>query len=688
MYAATGNPELKKRIDYMIDWLGKCQQQNGDGYIGGVPGGKTIWKDIASGKINAGSFSLNDKWVPLYNIHKLYAGLYDAWSVAGNAEARQILVRFTDWCLQLVSSLSNEQVQQMLKSEHGGLNEIFADVAAMTGDQKYLVLARKFSHRTILDPLLQEKDVLNGLHANTQIPKVIGFMRIAEVSGDTGWAKAADFFWQTVVHHRTVSIGGNSVREHFHPAADFSSMMESREGPETCNSYNMLKLTRHLFLAHPSASYLDYYERTLYNHILSSQRPGGGFVYFTPMRPMHYRVYSQPQEGFWCCVGSGLENHGKYGELIYAHTDTDVFINLYIASTLQWKEKGISLVQQTRFPFSETSALTVTVVMPQRFALHFRYPSWVKEGQLKISVNGKPVVIRKDAASYVSVDRTWKTGDKVQVTLPMHTSAEYLPDHSQWVSFVHGPVVLAAAVDTIGLKGLLADGSRMGHIANGPLVPLEEAPLLVGSMKQLETGITPVPGKTSDLVFKAPPLIYQEKYKDLQLVPFFQVHDSRYMLYWPYTDQKGLVQLQQQIKEKEAAKMQLEAMTVDLVNCGEQQPESDHHFKGGLTQTGVYKDRHYRNGTGWFSYDLINTDHKARKLRLTYYGNETGKRFGIYINDSLLQQVSLTQKLGDHFVDVDYELPASLAGTGNIQLKLVAAQGSSIASIYEVRLLK
>jgi DUF1680 family protein len=377
MYAATGNLELKKRIDYMIDWLGKCQQQNGDGYIGGVPGGKTLWKDIASGKINAGSFSLNDKWVPLYNIHKLYAGLYDAWSVAGNVEARQILVRFTDWCLQLVSGLSDAQVQQMLKSEHGGLNEIFADVAAMTGDQKYLVLARKFSHRTILDPLLQEKDVLNGLHANTQIPKVIGFMRIAEVSGDTGWAKAADFFWQTVVHHRTVSIGGNSVREHFHPATDFSSMMESREGPETCNSYNMLKLTRHLFLAHPSASYLDYYERTLYNHILSSQRPGGGFVYFTPMRPMHYRVYSQPQEGFWCCVGSGLENHGKYGELIYAHTDTDVFVNLYIASTLQWKEKGISLVQQTRFPFSEISALTVTVAMPQRFALHFRYPSWV-----------------------------------------------------------------------------------------------------------------------------------------------------------------------------------------------------------------------------------------------------------------------------------------------------------------------
>ncbi|MDQ3845247.1 MAG: glycoside hydrolase family 127 protein, partial [Bacteroidota bacterium] len=391
MYAATGNAVLLQRLNYMIDWLDKCQQKNGDGYVGGVPGGRAMWQEVAQGKIKAGAFSLNDKWVPWYNLHKLYAGLVDAYTIAGNAKAKNILIKLSDWCVNLTANLSDEQMQQMLRSEHGGMNEVFADVAAITGDTKYLQLARRFSHRRILNPLLQQKDSLTGLHANTQIPKVIGFIRIAEVADDTAWAKAAGFFWQTVVDNRTVSIGGNSVREHFHPSDNFSSMIESKEGPETCNSYNMLKLTKHLFLSHPSARFMDYYERTLYNHILSSQHPQGGFVYFTPMRPRHYRVYSQPQQCFWCCVGSGLENHGKYGELIYAHNDKDIFVNLFIPSTLQWKEKGVTLVQHTKFPFEETSQIKLNVKQPKKFALYFRYPSWVKEGQMKLKVNNKNV---------------------------------------------------------------------------------------------------------------------------------------------------------------------------------------------------------------------------------------------------------------------------------------------------------
>ena len=351
MYAATGNLQVKERLDYMLDNLEKCQLKNGDGYIGGVPGSKALWADIAKGKIDAGGFSLNNKWVPWYNIHKVYAGLVDAYNLTGNEKAKKMLIQLSDWCLKLVANLSEEQIQQMLKSEHGGMNEVFADVAAITGDKKYLALAEKFSHKTILDPLLKEEDKLNGIHANTQIPKVIGFMRVAEVGGDAKWADAANFFWKTVVDNRTISIGGNSVREHFNPSNDFSSMLESREGPETCNSYNMLKLSKHLFLAHPDSKYMDYYERTTYNHILSSQHPDGGFVYFTPIRPRHYRVYSEPQESFWCCVGSGLENHGKYGEMIYAHDATDLYVNLFIPSTLEWKEKGLKLTKNTKFPF-------------------------------------------------------------------------------------------------------------------------------------------------------------------------------------------------------------------------------------------------------------------------------------------------------------------------------------------------
>ncbi|OYX23658.1 MAG: glycosyl hydrolase, partial [Algoriphagus sp. 32-45-6] len=495
MYAATGNQQIKERLDYVLDWLEKCQLKNGDGYIGGVPGSKAMWADIAKGKIDAGGFSLNGKWVPWYNVHKVYAGLVDAYALTGNEKAKKMLIQLSDWCLKLVANLSDDQIQLMLKSEHGGMNEVFADVAAITGDKKYLVLAEKFSHKTILNPLLKDEDKLNGIHANTQIPKVIGFMRVAEVGGNAKWADAANFFWKTVVENRTISIGGNSVREHFNPSNDFSSMLESREGPETCNSYNMLKLSKHLFLAHPESKYMDYYERTTYNHILSSQHPEGGFVYFTPIRPRHYRVYSESQESFWCCVGSGLENHGKYGEMIYAHDANNLYVNLFIPSTLEWKEKGLELTQNTRFPFEEQSAFTLDLKKAQKFAFKFRHPSWITNGEMKIKVNGKEVAIEKDANSYVTINRKWKSGDVISVVLPMHSTAEQLPDKSAWVSFVHGPIVLAAVTGDTDLVGLRADGSRMGHIASGPIYPIEEAPMLVSNSTDLAQSLKEIKNK-------------------------------------------------------------------------------------------------------------------------------------------------------------------------------------------------
>ena len=330
MYASTGNEEIGKRLDYFLSELKRCQDASGNGYLCGVPDGKTIWNEIKEGKINANPFGLNDRWVPLYNIHKTYAGLRDAYLVAGKEEAKGMLVALTDWMMNIVSGLTDEQIQDMLRSEHGGLNEVFADVYAITGDEKYLELAKRFSHRFILDPLVEKKDMLTGNHANTQIPKVIGFKRIADLDGNQEWSSASEFFWNTVVENRSVSIGGNSVREHFHKSDDFSSMMTSEQGPETCNTYNMLRLTKLLYGTSGEVNYMDYYERALYNHILSSQNPvQGGFVYFTPMRSGHYRVYSQPQNCFWCCVGSGMENHARYGEMIYASRDNELIVNIF-----------------------------------------------------------------------------------------------------------------------------------------------------------------------------------------------------------------------------------------------------------------------------------------------------------------------------------------------------------------------
>ena len=688
MYAATGNQQIKERLDYMLDALEKCQQKNGNGYIGGVPGSKALWEEIAKGKIDAGSFSLNNKWVPWYNIHKVYAGLIDAYTLTGNEKAKKMLIQLSDWCLNLTANLSDDQIQQMLRSEHGGMNEVFADVAAITGNKKYLVMAEKFSHKVILDPLLKNTDALNGIHANTQIPKVIGFMRVAEVGGDAKWADAANFFWNTVVEHRTISIGGNSVREHFNPSNDFSSMLESREGPETCNSYNMLKLSKHLFLANPSSKYMDYYERTTYNHILSSQHPDGGFVYFTPIRPRHYRVYSEPQHSFWCCVGSGLENHGKYGELIYAHDTQNLYVNLFIPSTLNWKDKGITVTQNTKFPFEEQSSIRLSLKKPQQFAIKFRYPSWVENGKMKITVNNKEISLVKDLNSYVSIERKWKTGDVITMVLPMQNKTEQLPDKSAWVSFVHGPIVLAAVTDTTDLVGLHADDSRMGHIANGPIYPIEDAPLLVSNNTDLAASLKAVANKP--FTFTASDLIYQEKYKNLQLVPFFQIHDARYMLYWPFTTKEKLPEIQKAMKDREEAQMKLEVITVDVVTAGEQQPESDHNFKGDKTDTGIFKERHFRNGKGFFSYDMKNNNLEARKLRFTYFGADKNRNFDVYVNAVLVASMNMDGSEGNQFIDKIIELPAAILNPKPKILQVIfkAKPNSTITSIYEVRLLK
>jgi len=682
MYAATGNPELLRRLNYMIDALEECQNANGDGYIGGVPRGKIFWKNISEGKVEA----MNGQWVPFYNIHKVYAGLVDAYRVAGIAKAKVLLIKYTDWLDNLTAKLSDDQMQIILKDEHGGMNESLADAAAITGNKKYMVLAKRFSHRAILNPLLHRKDSLTGLHANTQIPKVIGFMEIAKTEKDTAWAGAANFFWNTVVHNRSVSFGGNSVREHFNPSDDFTTVIEDREGPETCNSYNMLKLTKQLFLANPKGEYMDYYERTLYNHILSSQNPEGGFVYFTPIRPRHYRVYSQPQEGMWCCVGTGMENHGKYGEMIYAHTDNDLYVNLYIPSTVYWNEKGVVAEQKTDFPYKETSEIKLKLKKPTKFAVYLRYPSWVKPGSMKVLVNGRQRKSFTLKDSYVVVEANWRNNDVITVVLPMETKAEQLPDDSQFVSFVHGPIVLAAATGMSEMEGLLADDSRMGHIAHGPLYPMNEAPLIVSSNKDLAPLVKA--NDVNKLSFNISDATYQDKYKKLDLVPFNTLHNTRYVIYWPYTTPDGLVKMQADVKAKEEAALKLDQITVDKVTAGEQQPESDHGYKFENSDKGLYKDRHFRSARGWFTYNLKNPSALAKKVRVTYSVARKNTIFDIYVNDTLLTTLDLNDAKQGEFAEVDYPIPSSLKDIDNIQIRFVAKPNSQTANIYDVRLIK
>lgn len=685
MYASTGDEEIMQRLDYMISELKRCQNANANGYIGGVPGGKAIWEEVAKGDIRAGNFDLNGKWVPLYNIHKTYAGLRDAYLYTGNEDAKEMLVKMTDWAILLVDSLSEEQIQDMLRSEHGGLNETFADVAAITGNGKYLALAHQFSHQQILNPLLNHEDKLTGMHANTQIPKVLGFKRIADLEGNQSWSEASHFFWETVVEQRSVSIGGNSAFEHFHPTDNFSRMITGEQGPETCNTYNMLRLSKMLYGTSADERYIDYYERALYNHILSTQNPQqGGFVYFTQMRPGHYRVYSQPQTSFWCCVGSGLENHAKYGEMIYAHTDNELYVNLFIPSHLNWQEKKVEIIQENSFPDKAQTKLIVNPENSIAFTLNLRYPAWVTKGELRVTLNGKDYPFSESSAGYVSISRKWKKGDTVIMDMPMHITVEQLPDRSNYYSILYGPIVLAAKSGDEDLKGLFANDSRGGHIASGRQIPLKDMPIIVSDPDKIISLIKPVSGKA--LTFELTEL-YPEKYRDgMELIPFFRLHESRYILYWAQATADEVKEIQKKIDQEERERVKLDAITIDKVICGEQQPESDHFIKFEDSNTGFLEDIHWRDARGWFSYQLKNTNQQAKYLYLKYLDESSGN-FDILINNQQVASVTLKGDIGDSLKTITYPIPESELSKDILVVKLVAQPKSRVSKIAEVRIL-
>jgi DUF1680 family protein len=619
MYASTGNAELKNRLDYMLSQLAQCQDKNGNGYVGGIPQGKVFWDRIHKGDIDGSSFGLNNTWVPIYNIHKLFAGLHDAYQYTGSQKAKEILIKLGDWFIELIRPLSDEQIEKILKTEHGGINESFADLYSITKDKKYLETAEKLSHKAFLNPLLKKEDKLTGLHANTQIPKVIGFEKIASLSANKEWSDAVQFFWNNVTQKRTVAFGGNSVAEHFNPVNDFGGMLKSNEGPETCNSYNMERLSKALFLDKNDVSYLDFYERTLYNHILSSQHPEkGGFVYFTPIRPNHYRVYSQPDTSMWCCVGSGLENHTKYGELIYSHTDNDVFVNLFIPSVVNWKEKGIELEQTTKFPYENHSELALKLKKTKTFALNIRYPKWAEN--FEILVNGKQQKIDYKPSDYVILTRKWKSGDKITVKFKTSTHLESLPDGSNWSAFVNGPIVLAAKTSTEDLKGLFADDSRMGHVAKGKYVPLDKAYALVGDKESYISKLK----EEGNLRFSL---------DSLKLEPFFEVHDARYQMYFQTYSNEDYKEKQALLKQQEIEAMALESKTIDKINCGEQQPEVDHLYKGEKSNSGYDDGKFWRNTRSYISYQMLNKNKAGQFLYISVLDKLKTDNITILINE-------------------------------------------------------
>lgn len=686
MIASGNDPDgaLGRRLDYMLDELERVQAANGDGYLGGVPGSRELWKAVAAGDVGI----VWKRWAPWYNVHKTFAGLRDAAEQAGRVKARLMLVKLGDWCASVISGLDDARMQQMLGNEFGGMNEVLADIYALTGDRKYLDAARRFNHRAIIDPLTRGEDKLTGLHANTQVPKIVGLSRIANLSADEKAAAAARFFWDNVTSRRSVAFGGNSVSEHFNDPSDYRKMLEHREGPETCNTYNMLRLTESLFEGKPRAGYADYYERALFNHILSSIDPHDpGYVYFTPIRPQHYRVYSAPEQCFWCCVGTGMENPGRYGQFIYARDADGIFVNLFIPSEVK-VAAGFVIRQETRFPVEPSTVLRMELAKSSTFALRIRHPEWVGKGALGIRVNGEPQKVDSNPAEYASIRREWRNGDRIEVALPMGLRAERLPDGSDWAALLYGPIVLAAPVTAGETPGERAEAGRMSHVAGGPLVPMDRVPVLLASVADVSNHVVADP-ESGPLCFRIKDIAEPAVPGGIPVKPFYQIHHGRYQMYWQLATADGLAQRREKLAADERVKAAREAATLDSVAPGEQQSEVEHGFKGEESKTGLHEGRRWRDGK-WLEYTLDTRGAKEAELAITCWGGDRDRAFEIRVDGTSVGLVKLEGRDPGQFVEMRYPVPAAVlsrAANGKVTVRLEAKQWVA-GGVFDLRLMK
>jgi hypothetical protein len=525
-YAATGDARFKARIDYIISEMAACQQAYGDGYIGALPPTElATLRGFRDGKIEmSGPFNFKSgAWVPWYTEHKVLNGLKDAWILGGSDQARVVTLRLADWVDSVTGGLTPEQLQEMLRVEHGGMMDVLVEIYSLTGNPRYLAAARRFYHHAVMDPLLGQQDMLVGLHANTQIPKVIGAARTYEVTGEPGGRAIAEYFWGLVAHHYSYVIGGDSDDEHFFPEDAMSKHLDTNTA-ETCNTYNMLKLTQHLFCWNPGTETADFYERALYNHILASQEPKKGmFTYFMSLKPGMFKTYSTPFDSFWCCVGTGMENHTKYGGAIYYHGRDDLYVNLFIPSELTWRDQAFGLEQDTDYPQGNRTFLAITRAPATAIALKVRCPGWAS-GALTFELNGRRLAVAGTPGTYAVIRRVWKAGDVVAVTIPIAVRVEPMPDNPGKIAFLYGPVVLAGDLGP-GQEGSTGPYAQNQYANAG--APALAVPVLVLGRGPAEASV--VRSADGSLVFRTAGL---GRPGDVTLRPFWEISYDRYNVYW------------------------------------------------------------------------------------------------------------------------------------------------------------
>lgn len=665
-YANTRNAELKSRLDYLTDELACCQRARKSGYVGAIPNEDTIFNQVARGEIRSHGFDLNGGWSPWYTVHKLMAGLVDAYLYGENEKALQVAQAMADWIALIVNPLDEAQRLDMLHCEYGGMNEVLANLYGITGNQKYLDLSRKFQDDFVMGQLAKRIDPMPGKHANTNVPKAVGTARRYQLAGTPEDLTIASFFWETMVHHHSYVIGGNSNYEYCGEPGKLSDRL-SDNTCETCNTYNMLKLTRHLFCIHPSQELADYYERALINHILASQHPADGMMcYFVPLRMGAHKQFSDPFNTFTCCVGTGMENHVKYTESIYYQSDDGgLYINLFIPSVLDWKNKGVRITQETRFPEEDQTTLFFSLEQKVQFRLYIRNPHWAHQG-VSIFVNGTPASASQNASGFWVIDRTWEHGDKVEVVFPMDVYTETMPDNPDRVALLYGPVVLAA---------------QLGKV---PPDPVYGTPVLLTADRDPEAWLRPVPEE---------PLLFQTDAVgqpfDFMLKPFFSTYDQYYSVYFDFFTPDAWTLRKAEYDQEKARLQDIEARTIDYFRIGEMQPERDHQLEASersyVDEALGRKGREARADHS-FSFTMAVKPGFTNYLLLTCIGDDRNRKFDLLIDGSLLTTVEWNGGETGRFYDLTYTLPADLIGdkTG-ITVEILANHGKTAGRIFGCR---
>ena len=713
MYAATGDARFKERTTYMVNELKLVQDKHGDGYLSALKGGRKCFDALAKGEIRASAFDLNGEWSPWYTLHKTFAGLRDAYRFTGNKTALDVETKFAGWAEKVLSGLDDAQRQHMMETEFGGMNEVLADLYADTGDARWLTLSYAFEHTAFVAPLQRHEDNLDGTHANTQIPKVIGSAARYMYTQQAPDLVAASFFQDRVVRHHSFSTGGHGTDEYYGAPDRIGARVHGRTA-ESCNVYNMLKLSRQLFALAPDARYADYIERGLFNHALASfDTEARRMCYMVPVGPNARHEYQDMLESFTCCVGSGMENFALAGDGLYAESGDTLWVNVYTPSSAKWANAGANVTMLSDFPEGETAKLTASMKSPKQLTLALRRPYWAGEG-FAIKVNGVAVAtpatgyvapndparrrqyaLRPPESSYINVTRLWRDGDVVEVTLPKSLRLEPTPDMPSRAAIMWGPLVLAGDLGPEPQRGRQRGENGELLDADGAATQPVITPVLVAGGRPSAEWLRPVEGKPGTFrtagVGREPDAAGAAH--DVELVPFYRLQRRVYTTYFDLpTEAEWGAQKATLVADAERQR-KLEAATVAFVRPGNAASEKTVGYEGAPDATPQFMNgRAGRSARSWFSYVMPVVDAKPMALVATYYTADrrtSPADFEILVDGARLagEKVGMTDP--GRFYDVVYAIPAAMVtGKQLVTVRFQAVARSQVAAVYGVRMVR